>query len=116
MHALRGDSHNYFGCEISTIEIRQPSKNILVEESVARLVIGLRAASCIGYLVSNYSPFERIHTVTNTPHSSSEPQKPATPAPTPQQLGGKAMFAWFVPPVVVPAMLIIAVIALALLR
>ncbi len=23
--------------------------------------------------------------MTNTPHSSSEPQKPATPAPTPQQ-------------------------------
>jgi hypothetical protein len=47
--------------------------------------------------------------MTDTPHSSSEPQKPATPAPTP-------MLAWFVPPVVVPAMLIIAVIALALLR
>jgi len=29
---------------------------------------------------------------------------------------GKAMLAWFVPPIVVPAMLIIAVIALALLR
>ena len=88
--------------------------------------------------------------------SSNETQKPASPAPTPQQQtratpsrtptsravsnssrsklrdrsrtearpsaglfvihGGETMFTWFVPPVVVPAMLVIAIITAAYLH
>jgi hypothetical protein len=32
--------------------------------------------------------FEGIHTMTDTEKTSAEPQKPATPAPTPQQNQG----------------------------
>ena len=53
-----------------------------------RLVIAVHVATFTGYLVDNDIFFEGIHTMTDTEKTSAEPQKPATPAPTPQQNQG----------------------------
>jgi hypothetical protein len=81
MHALRGDRYTY-------LYILGLLKKYIGRCKARRLVIAVRVPSCIGYVVDNYISFLRIDTMTDTPKTSSEPQKPATPAPTPQQNQG----------------------------
>ena len=63
-------------------------ENIPANESCGALLSPGRVANSTRYLVRTYIHFEGIHTMTDTPISSSEPQKPASPAPNPQQNQG----------------------------